>query len=508
MWPLAKEIFETLATCFPVCMSSDEFHYFPQYKSDRFCWSRWDDFSVPALSDLQVKMVAWEKALAGEAAGAPLSDRVIEAKMLARIVHTLHEQLTLVRFQETQPTFFLTIAGIGLAEAIEDGPRSLAERVQSLPGFLRQAARNLACIPPLFRDLGLDMLPKQRRWIASLALPTAIHTALQAAYARLETAIHQAVDPAAIPLPASLYERIARGHMGCQRSLEEIAEELDREIEETRAMLVQSAGVIAPGRPWQAVVDSLAPPQPPPGGAIRAYDAVIAKLAEHCVQQKIVEPDFLQSCPVTVAPIPNYMRPVRSNAAYSMPPAHPPRGGTFYILESQGRRVLSVDYRLLAAHETYPGHHVLDAWRWRHPRPVRRHIEFPIFYEGWASFAEELLFDTGFFSGPADRMIMAKRRFWRAMRGKADLDMHTGRHTLDEAAAHLAADGIPSQRARAMVKRYRLKPGYQLAYTMGRRHFRWLYERWRHQGRHPTAFASRVFAQGEIELNDLEQVLQ
>ena len=508
MWPLAKEIFETLATCFPVCMSSDEFHYFPQYQCDPFDWARWDDFSTSTLTDLQARMASWEKVLAREAAGPLVSERAVEAKMLARIVETLHEQFTMVRFQEMQPTFYLTIVGIGLAEAVEAGPGCLAKRVQTLPGFLRQAARNLTRIPPLFRDLGLDMLPKQRQWIASLALSAADRSAIEAAYAHLEAILRQAVEPVDAWLPASVYERIAGNHMGCHLTPEAIAVELDQEIEETRGLLVQSARSMAPGSDWQTVVENLATPQPPSGGAHRMYDAIISELAEHCAQQKMVEPQFLQTCPVAVAPIPAYMRPVRSNAAYSMPPGHPPRSGTFYILLSDGNNALPVDYRLLAAHETYPGHHVLDAWRWRHPRPVRRHIEFPIFYEGWASFAEELLFDTGFFSGPADRMVMAKRRFWRAMRGKADLDMHTGRCTADEAAARLAADGIPPLRAQAMVKRYRLKPGYQLAYTVGRRHFRSMYDAWRHKGGRPADFACQVLAQGEIGLDDLEQILQ
>ena len=508
MWHLAVDIFESLATRFPICMASDEFHYFPQYKSGRFQWSDWDDFSPPSLSDLITRMSQWEKALMTHATKSSLSPRAIEARMLHRIVRTLHEQFTMVRFHENQPTFYLTIVGIGLAEAIESGPRALGQRVQSLPAFLDQAAHNLTEVPRLFRDLGLDMLAKQRQWIDSMGLSAAHQEAVHGAFSRLEASLNKTAARENHLPPVALYERIAFSHIGCQLTPEAITRELDREIDETRSILVQSAETIAPGHHWQTVVDDMATPLIPPGGVYQIYGDIIAGLAEHCVQQGIVEPEFINKCPVTVAPIPDYMRPVRSNAAYSMPPGHPPRGGTFYILESSDRRPMPVDYRLLAAHETYPGHHVLDAWRWRHQRPVRRHIEFPIFYEGWASFAEELMFDTGFFSGPADWMIMAKRRFWRAMRGKADLDIHTGRCTLDEAAAFLAVEGMPHHRARAMVQRYSLKPGYQLAYTIGRRRFRRLYDAWKQEGNDPAAFARQVFSQGEIGLDDLEQVLQ
>ncbi|MCP3952832.1 MAG: DUF885 domain-containing protein, partial [Desulfobacterales bacterium] len=246
----------------------------------------------------------------------------------------------------------------------------------------------------------------------------------------------------------------------------------------------------------------------PKGGIGEIYQNTIAELAGHCSARGLITTDLMRQCPVTVEPIPDYMRPVRSNAAYSMPPVHPPAGGTFFILETGNNEPIQTDYRLLTAHETFPGHHLLDTCRWRHERPVRRHIEFPIFYEGWASFAEELMFDTGFFSGRTDRILMAKRRFWRAMRGRVDFDIHMRRRTIDDATAFLASQGMDFSRAKAMVRRYSLKPGYQLAYTMGRRRFSRLYDTFCSQEKHPVAFARQVLVQGEIGFNHLEQVLR
>jgi hypothetical protein len=73
----------------------------------------------------------------------------------------LYDQLEFVRVYETQPTFYLTIVGIGMAEAVEDGPQALRARLNNLPAFLDQAARNLTHVPRLFRDMGIDMLVKQ-----------------------------------------------------------------------------------------------------------------------------------------------------------------------------------------------------------------------------------------------------------------------------------------------------------------------------------------------------------
>ena len=49
---LADEAIDTLAAQFPVCMGSDEFHYFPQARARSFTWSRWDDFSPEGLDEI------------------------------------------------------------------------------------------------------------------------------------------------------------------------------------------------------------------------------------------------------------------------------------------------------------------------------------------------------------------------------------------------------------------------------------------------------------------------
>lgn len=504
---IADDIFETLALQFPVCMGSDEFHFFPQVRARAFDWFHWDDFSPDAIDALIGKLNRWDHQLRRYRSLSSSLAQIMDADMLQRVVRTLSQQLALVRVHQTQPTFYLTVIGIGLAEAIETGSKAMNARLQYLPGFIDQARHNLDGVPRLFRDLGLDMLAKQRTWLNTLPLTDGFHTPMDDAYHRLENYLQQAPAGEDFLPPVALYEQIARHHMGCLLDPDEIARQLELELVETRAILEGSAVSIAPGRPWQALVDALPRPRMPAGGIANCYQTAIAELALHCTGLGLIDTDLARECPVTVEPIPAYMRPVRSNAAYSMPPRHPPRGGTFYILEATEGERISPDYRLLAAHETFPGHHLLDTCRWGHERSIRRHIEFPIFYEGWASFAEELLFDTGFFSTPGDRMLMAKRRFWRAMRGQVDFDIHMRRRTPGEAAASLVSAGMPPRRARAMVRRYSLKPGYQLAYTIGRRRFRRLYEAFYEQKADPVAFAHRVLGQAEIGFNFLEQIL-
>jgi uncharacterized protein (DUF885 family) len=134
-------------------------------------------------------------------------------------------------------------------------------------------------------------------------------------------------------------------------------------------------------------------------------------------------------------------------------------------------------------------------------------LEFPIFYEGWASFSEELLFDAGFFHSKTDRLLMAKRRFWRAVRGKIDVMIQTGKHSLSQASKFLVHLGLSQNQSESMVKRYALKPGYQLSYTIGRRRFRQLYDSYRKKGGKPADFALCVLSRGEIGFDDLNRIL-
>jgi uncharacterized protein (DUF885 family) len=505
---LAETIFSRLARQFPVCMGSDEFHFFPQMSIPAEYASGWDDFSPEALQALDGEMATWLRHIEDLTAQSLAWDDRVDVETLRDIVHTLREQLTDIGWHRTQPTWYLTILGIGLAEAVAKKPGYLSTRLQDLPRFLDQARSNLKQMPRLCRNLGCDMIQGLLPWLPTLPADPGLRAKASEALEAFRHAIETAPTVEDCLLDRDLYERMAWHHMGCRLSTEDIACELEDEIQETISLLECLSRHIAPEAAWKETLAALPPVPLPPAGAGALYQTAIGDLADHCAVQGLITPAFLKRCPVNVTPIPDYMRPVRSNAAYSMPAGYPPKGGTFFIMEGQTEITVPADYRLLTAHETFPGHHLLDSRRWEQTRPVRRHVEFPLFYEGWASFSEELLFDTGYFHGPTDRLLMAKRRFWRAMRGRIDLDIHTRRRRMDQAVDLLVAYGRPAHQAVAMVDRYALKPGYQLAYTMGRRQFRRLYEHYRKAPGSPAAFARKILSIGEIGFHHLEAALR
>ncbi|MGA1789904.1 MAG: DUF885 family protein [bacterium] len=515
---LSRDMFETLARTFPIACATDEFFYFPQIRLPEVEWEAWDDFSGDSVTETIRRLSAWEDALDLLASHPSDPDEQIDIRRLQKMARTLREQLSEVRFWETQPTFYLTLVCIGLAEALEaEDPAAKRKRTRNLPAFLDKAGCNLKRMPVLFRDLGLEMLSDTRDYLLSLQeiLPE-IRPAFKA-LERFDKAIRQGSTRDDFILPDELLERIIRSHIHCDMDIREINRTLDQEIREMQEIMEQEAGNLlskgASGYHLKGLKEALEKiPMPPLGkeGLLGLYRGAVDSLTEHCLEQGVVPPDLPSSCPVRVAPMPSYLSAIRTASSYSIPPKHPPSGGTFYIVNThmpdEAKQGYQLEYRMLSAHETYPGHHLLDSFRWGLERPCRRAVEQPIFYEGWACFSEEVMRLTGYFSGPADRLLLAKRRLWRAIRGKVDIGLQTGSMDFETAAGYLGKTGIGMKRALSSVRKYPLNPGYRLCYTLGIRRFLSLFQRYGKN--HLKKFVHTVLSQGEINFADLEKILE
>ena len=113
---------------------------------------------------------------------------------------------------------------------------------------------------------------------------------------------------------------------------------------------------------------------------------------------------------------------------------------------------------------------------------------------------------TGYFSDPVHSLLLAKRRLWRAIRGKVDLGLQTGIMDISTAAGYLGKTGISSEQAKHSASRYPLNPGYQLCYTLGLRRFQGLFQRYGQEN--VPRFVHTIVNQGEIGFSDLEKILK
>ena len=168
--------------------------------------------------------------------------------------------------------------------------------------------------------------------------------------------------------------------------------------------------------------------------------------------------DFLFS-PVKIEETPAYLRSVRGSASFGAAFSSDEREKSyFYISTPQSGQKSQADafllenrfnreYKFLTAHEIVPGHHLLDTFRRRIKNPIRRQIESPLFYEGWATYAESLLIKYGYVDTPIEKLVYYKRRLWRSARCIIDSGMPSGKIKKDNAVALLTASGFSQKEA-------------------------------------------------------------
>lgn len=514
-----ENIFEYLGRRFPVACTSDEFTYFPQVQLPEPEWNIWDYFSSDAINETVQRLSVWEDEL-GLLGSTRLDLQLqIDIRLLKRVMRSLREQLAEVRSWELQPTLYLTIACTGLAQAVEsEDPAAIHERAKTLPAFLDQARHNLTKVPVLFRDIGLEMVSDTRNYLVTLLESLPELKSVLEALDSFENELRRVPTYAHFLLQRDLLERVLRFHLHCDIDIQDIVNALDQEIGDVQSILVKEArGLLSEEsttsysqRIWLDAFRNVPVPLVSKRELVRLYEEEICKLAENCAAQGFVSPDLVSSCPVSVLAMPEFFSAIRVGASYSIPPKYPPSGGKFYIAvrhsTDESRRASLREYRMTCAHETYPGHHLLDCSRWSLKRPLRRNIEYPTFYEGWACFAEELMRLTGYFAKPEDRLLLARRRFVRAIRGKVDIGLQMGALDFTTAVKYLEKTGIGTERAKLLARKYPLNPGYQLCYTIGLRRFLNMWHQYSNGGL--TKFVRAIFNQGEILFTDLEEILR
>jgi hypothetical protein len=311
-------------------------------------------------------------------------------------------------------------------------------------------------------------------------------------------------------LERDLFERVVNSHTGSALTVSEALRELKDEATVTRQLLTEEAWKLGYGTDWESCYLDIIGEQVPVDGRKGLLRKEIERLRGHCCDQGFLEGDRSVSDALSIEFLPSSLASVRASDSYSATPGHPFRGGTFYIFDGgslgSSSGPIHPVYRMTAAHEAYPGHHLLDYFRWSNPEPALRPVEYPLFYEGWACYGEDLMLHTGAFERPYDRLILFRRRFRHAVRGKVDLMLHSRKINLDEAAQELMEAGFSRNRASATVRKYALRPAYQMCYTIGRRRFQRLFDTFGQ--RDIPGFVNTVLSQGEVLFEDLEGILK
>jgi len=251
------------------------------------------------------------------------------------------------------------------------------------------------------------------------------------------------------------------------RSPEEIRESAQCAYRKTQEKIREGARKIDSRKPWNRIIYEGVPSVSSPEEVMQLYQEEVEHLRRFFYSQDIIT--FPSEERVTVLQTPFYLQSLRATASYRAPlTGNTKSHGIFYITPGkEDLELISRHCPYLCAHETYPGHHILDHLRIHHANSIRRQIESPLFYEGWASYAEQLLDELGYVQDPRQRLVQLKRQLWRDLRAVLDIELQTAKKNLAQAAAEIENLGFSSKRAQHQVRRFALTPGYQLCYFMG-----------------------------------------
>lgn len=489
---IAERYFDIVARYFPVMCSSDEFHFIPRAEKATLYSDRLDNLDADAINECISHLKEFRidlDLLSGKTEISPVPADIeasIDIELLKSSVSGILIELEEKQTWRKNPLLYLKVAFIGLDHALlkpfatgEEIRERVLGRMRAIPRLLKQAAQNITFIPELYRDAASEMLADCISYLDAIKISghdqsidfddclDDVRTALDAFGGVMKTIPSITVSRADVQdLEATL-----RDHFISERSIAEIFEIGIEEWHKNLEMLKEIQARVDPHKSWQELYDAYLP-DIERLDTISLYQQESERLSLFFSEHGFNDLELIPS--LEICETPTYLRSMRGSASFSAAT----EGGDkdyFFITTRMPdqetapiiRKRLHREFKFLTAHETIPGHRLLDSIRRKIENPVRRQIESPLFYEGWASYAESLLVDCGYAKNPIEHLIHAKRSLWRAARCQIDAGLATGMLNREDATGLLITAGFTRDEANNQINRFLLNPGYQLCYCLG-----------------------------------------
>jgi len=491
---LAAEYFDMLAKWFPVMCASDEFHFLPRSQAAAGYYDRLDNLDKESVNEHISTLKKFRRKLEILVGRENDLDQQTDIELLKASIAGLLMELEDTQIWRHNPLLYLKIAFIGLdhcltkpADSPEQRMEWLCSRLSAVPKLLQQAADNMDRVPETYHHSALNMLadcrlflheieqhipPKQRQYL-KMHLGE-VHSALVG----LKNFLKANAPVPDQTLTHSNLNSILRERFVSIRSPAEIYAIAVEEWSENLEQLKRLQAAIDPGKSWLELYHGYFPPGIGQLDTMSLYRREIEDLREFFRRNGFGE--IASEGLPEISETPTYLRSIRSSASFSAAFSSDRRETDYFYVTTRSqpnrstqaeellRKRLHREYQFLTAHETFPGHYLLDSTRRKLPNPIRRQIESPLFYEGWAYYVESLLTEYGYIDTPMDQLVDCKRRLWRAARCRIDIGLTTGTPSLGAGLDLLKAAGFTEEEAQTQITRFRLNPGYQLCYSLGR----------------------------------------
>ena len=327
-----------------------------------------------------------------------------------------------------------------------------------LPGIVRRSGGDTARFGRA-RDAALESLERYTAWMADTLKPAA-HGDWRYGEAAYDWRLRHSKL-----LDASAASLVDVGHQVFGETVREL-ERLAREID--------------PSRSWRELADSSKGLHPPRDSVLAAYSREAYRARDFIVERGLFTLPPGERLEMVLTP-PN-LRQTYAYGGYS--PAAPfekVQVGRFFVTPvdtladpaAQESKLRGHNYgwiTVVALHEGYPGHHLQHARAAKQPSVLRKVYGSEVFGEGWGLYAEELMYQAGFYPTPLARLTQLRMRLWRAARVIIDPSIHTGRMSFDEAVRFFVDSvGLEKGDATAEVNRYTTWPTQAVSYIVGMR---------------------------------------
>jgi len=480
---IAEDYFVYLGRHLPQQCASDEFYFMPRSQHALPYLNQLDDLTPEKILDHIRHVEELLGKLPGGAGGDLEGD--IDCGLLRMSMENFLREFRDIKVWRSDPTLYVKIPLFATAQTMSEqvGPSHYNETLGTLfsqiPSFLEKAAGDLEAPSELSVAVTVEMIHDAIRFYkqdvpcfieakvgSEKSLSSKIPEVLSA-WAEYEKALHRSPSGVAFPIGKEGLGEMLLQSLFYAKSPGEVFEIALHAYHETLEKIHALVKTIDSKKDWATLQSERISLVSSPEQAVELYRKEVEKLRDFFPAQGIVP--YPPGEEVDVLETPPYLKSLRATASYRAPlTGRPSEQGTFFITPGEeDMELISGHCPYLCAHETYPGHHILDHIRIHHPNPLRRQIESPLFYEGWACYAEQLLDELGYITEPRQQLIQLERQLWRCLRAILDVKLQSGTMTLDQGQGEIEKLGFSSKRARRQIRRFALTPGYQSCYFLG-----------------------------------------
>ncbi len=490
---LSEEYFQYLAYAYPVMSLSDEFYFMPRSNKAIYHLDYLD-----CLDKEKIKQdVSCIKTLKIRLENIYTENMELETQidwqLLRQSISAYLWEFERIKIWRLDPNIYLKIIILGMDQILnkvcmikDNIQEEFAYRIQQIPRLLNEAKVNLTDIPLFYRDTAISIIKSIIDYLRGQSYLITIKRLDSSTFARLiKESIHSLYDFKSFLEKRPVKDTFIKERellrdllidvFSYKRDLAEIFEIASEEYQNTLDELKRMANAIQPPKTWQEVLIGYKLKVKTKKDLLNLYRKQIFNLKDFLIRYELITIPEVQD--ITVEETPSYLKPIRASASYSCPISKDRRETAFFYVaidSNKNKKIQEIwenihqEYIFITAHETYPGHHLLDSVRRGIRNPIRQQIESPFFYEGWASYAERIIRESGYINNTVQKMIGLRREAWRAIRAKLDIGIRLNKISLSGAAEELHRLGYAPRRIKIMLKHYLLTYGYQLCYTIGK----------------------------------------